>query len=166
MRGRPFQVAWQAKETVAALGVHYRTVQRWVDWYRDGGGAAVRAHRLGGHGQPAFLSAEAEAAVADPVATGRFRTAAAVGEWIADPYGVRYRPGGLASLLARLQCAPKVPRPVHEQADLAEQDRCKRGGSRRPSRQPGSPRARRSASPMSCGWACGGWCGGSGAGGR
>jgi len=172
MRGRPFQVAWQAEDTAAALksayqregegalrqrlhglwllrrgwrlgavanalGVHYRTVPRWVDWYRDGGVAAVRAHRMGGHGQPAYLSAEAQAAVADVVATGRFRTAAEVGDWIAATDGVRYRPGGLAGLLARLPCAPKVPRPLHEKADLAEQDRFKKGGSPSPWQQLG-----------------------------
>ena len=54
-----------------------------MDWYRQGGVAAVRGHRLGGHGQPAYLSAEAQAAVAETVATGRFRTAAEVGDWIA-----------------------------------------------------------------------------------
>ena len=54
-----------------------------MDWYRQGGVAAVRGHRLGGHGQPAYLSAEAQAAVAETVATGRFRTAAAVGDGIA-----------------------------------------------------------------------------------
>jgi len=172
MRGRPFQVEWQAADTAAALkaayqregegairqrlhglwllrsgwqlgavaaalGVHYRTVQRWVGWYRAGGVAAVRARRLGGHGQPAFLSAEAQTAVADTVATGRFRTAAEVGDWIADSFGVRYRPGGLASLLQRLQCAPKVPRPLHEKADLTEQDRFKKGGLPRRSRRRG-----------------------------
>jgi transposase len=172
MRGRPFQVAWQAEDTAAALklayqregagairqrlhglwllrsgwrlgavaaalGVHYRTVQRWVDWYREGGVAAVRARRMGGHGQPAFLSAEAQAAVEEAVATGRFRTAVEVGDWIAETYGVRYRPGGLASLLARLRCAPKVPRPVHEKADLAAQDRFKKGGWPPPLRQRG-----------------------------
>jgi transposase len=172
MRGRPFDVAWCAEDTVAALktayqrqadgairqrlhglwllrrgwrlgavaaalGVHYRTVQRWVDWYRAGGVAAVRAHRMGGHGQPALLSAEAQTAVVEAVATGRFRTAAEVGDWIADRYGVRYRPGGLASLLQRLECAPKVPRPLHEKADLAEQDRFKKGGLPTPSRRLG-----------------------------
>jgi transposase len=119
----------------AALGVHYRTVQRWVDWYRAGGLAAVRAHRMGGHGQPALLSAEAQVAVADAVATGRFRTAAEVGDWIAETYGVRYRPGGLASLLQRLDCAPKVPRPVHAKADLAAQERFKKGDLQPPSRR-------------------------------
>jgi transposase len=121
----------------AALGVHYRTVQRWVGWYRQGGVAAVRARRLGGHGLPALLPTEAQTSVAEAVAPGRFRTAAEVGDWIAETYGVRYRPGGIYSLLERLRCAPKVPRPVHEKADLAEQDRFKKGGSRRPSRRLG-----------------------------
>ena len=118
--------------------------------------AAVRAHRLGGYGQPAFLSAAAEAAVADTVATGRFRTAAAVGAWIAATYGVRYRPGGLASLLQRLPCAPNVPRPVPAKADLAAQDRFKKGDARLPSRRQASPPAPHSASRMRCGAACGG----------
>jgi transposase len=131
------RAGWRLGAVAEALGVHYRTVQRWVDWYRDGGMAAVRARRLGGHGQPALLSAEAQTAVADTVATGRFRTAAEVGDWIAETYGIRYRPGGISSLLKRLGCAPKVPRPVHEKADLAEQDRFKRGGLPRRSRRPG-----------------------------
>src|SRR6266508_645376 len=142
MRGRPFQVAWQAEDTIAALKAAYQregagAIRQRVHGYRAGGVAAVRAHRLGGHGQPAFLSAEAQTAVAEAVATGRFRTAAEVGDWIAETYGVRYRPGGLASLLKRWQCAPKVPRPLHEKADLAEQDRFKKGGSPTPSRRPG-----------------------------
>jgi transposase len=172
MRGRPFQVAWQAEDTVVALkaayqgegagairqrlhglwllrsgwplrsvadalGVHYRTVQRWVGWYRQGGIAAVRSRRMGGHGHAPWLTVEAQTEVADAVATGRFRTAAEIGEWIAATYGVRYRPGGLASLLKRWQCAPKVPRPLHEKADLAEQDRFTKGGSPTPSRRPG-----------------------------
>ncbi len=86
MRGRRFEVAWQAEDTVAALktayqregagairqrlhglwllrcgrlvdavaaavGVHRRTVERWIDWYRhDGGRAGVLTHRQGGVG--------------------------------------------------------------------------------------------------------------------
>jgi transposase len=126
---------WRLGAVAAALGVHYRTVQRWADWYRAGGVTAVRTRRMGGHGRPALLSAEAQLAVADTVASGRFRTAAEIGEGIADTYGVRYRPGGLASLLERLQCAPKVPRPLHEKANLAEQERFKKGDSPRRLRQ-------------------------------
>ncbi len=110
-----------------AVGVHYRTAQRWMGWYMAGGLGAVRAHRQGGHGQAPRLDAAAEEAIAAEVATGRFRTAAEIGAWITERYGVTYRPGGLASLLKRLRCRPKVPRPLHAQADLAAQEAWKRG---------------------------------------
>lgn len=117
-------------EVADAVGVHYRTVQRWVRWYEQGGLVAVRAHRQGGVGQPSRLTAAQHEQVAETVATGRFRTAAEIGAWIAATFGVTYRPGGLYSLLGRLRCAPKVPRPLHEKADLDAQDRFKKGGSR------------------------------------
>src|SRR5438128_589569 len=34
-------------EVAAALGVHYRTVPRWVRWYETGGRAGVRVHHQG-----------------------------------------------------------------------------------------------------------------------
>jgi hypothetical protein len=68
---------WALGAVAKALGMHYRSVQRWAAWYRAGGLAGVRAHRMGGRGQVAFLSAEAEAELA-AVATGRFRTGAAI----------------------------------------------------------------------------------------
>lgn len=85
----------------AAVGVHERTVQRWVRWYEQGGLATVHAHRQGGVGQPSRLTAEQQEQVATEVATGRFRSSAEIGAWIADTFGVQYRPGGLSSLLAR-----------------------------------------------------------------
>src|SRR5438067_1001447 len=112
---------WRLSAVAKVVGTHYRSVQRWVAWYRAGGVAAVRAHRLGGTGQAPFLSAEAQAQVADEVATGRFRTAAEIREWIRAQYGVTYTLGGVYSLLERLRCAPKVPRPVHAKADRAAQ---------------------------------------------
>ncbi len=114
-------------EVAAVLGVHYRTVQRWATWYRVGGRAAVTTPRAGGHGQPARLSPEQQAALAEQVATGRFRTAAEIRDWITATYGVEYTVGGVYDLLARLRCRPKVPRPLHAKADLAEQERWKKG---------------------------------------
>ena len=114
-------------EVAAVLGVHYRSVQRWTAWYRQGGVAAVTAPRAGGHGQPARLSPAQQAELADQVATGRFRTAAEVRDWIAAEYGVEYTGGGVYDLLARLRCRPKVPRPLHAKADPAEQERWKKG---------------------------------------
>ncbi len=112
-----------------AVGTHYRSVQRWVGWYRAGGVAAVRAHRMGGTGQAPFLSAAQQEEVATAVASGRFRTGEQIRGWIVARFGVEYTLGGLYSLLKRLRCRPKVPRPIHAQADPAAQAAWKRGGS-------------------------------------
>jgi transposase len=126
----------RVSDVAAAVGVHYRTVQRWVRWYEAGGLAAIRAHRQGGPGPAPRLNAAQQEQVAAEVATGRFRAAAEIGDWIRATFGVAYRPGGLSSLLARLNCAPKVPRPLHAKADRQAQERWKRGASRRPSGRP------------------------------
>ena len=118
------------EETAAAVGVHRRTVDRWVDWYRTGGLEAVLAHRLGGPGPARWLTPEQEAQLRTEVATGRFRTAAAIGAWIADTFGVRFRPGGIAKVLRRLRARPKVPRPHHAKADPAAQVAWQKGASR------------------------------------
>lgn len=130
----------QVDEVAAAVGVHRRTVERWIDWYRhEGGLAGVLAHRQGGVGQPSRLTAEQREELAVEVATGRFATAAQIGAWIAATYGVAYRPGGVYDLLGRLRCHPKVPRPQHEKADPAAQTAWKGGASPRRSRRPASP---------------------------
>jgi transposase len=117
----------------AVLGVHYRSVHRWVAWYRQGGLEAVRSHRMGGVGQVAFLAAEAQAGVAAEVATVRFRTAAEIRDWIAEKYEASYTVGGVYSLLALVQRNPKVPRRINPKADLDEQEVWKRGASGTPS---------------------------------
>lgn len=124
-------------EVAAVIGVDYRSVQRWVAWYRSGGIAAVRSHRLGGPGQPPRLTPEQQEQVAQEVETGRFRNAATIRTWIIETYGVTYTQGGLYSLLDRLRCAPKVPRPVHTNANLAEQEAWKKGDLLTPSERLG-----------------------------
>lgn len=114
-------------EVAAAVGVHRRTVDRWVAWYRAGGVAGVLAHRQGGVGQVPRLTAQQQEQIGAEVATGRFRTAAEIGRWITTTYGVSYRPGGVQDLLRRLRCHPKVPRPLHEKADLNAQEAWKKG---------------------------------------
>ena len=125
-----------AREAAGVLGVHERTVQRWLGWYRAGGIAAVEGRHAGGQGAPSLLTAAQREELAAEVATGRFRTAAEIRQWVAERWRVRYTEGGMYALLGRLRCAPKVPRPVHAQADHLAQARWKRGGSRRPSRRP------------------------------
>jgi transposase len=82
-------------EVTGALGVHYRTVQRWVDWYRRGGLTLVRARRMGGVGKTPFLARDAQEQVAHEVASGRFRTAAEIRKWIATTYQAEYTVGGI-----------------------------------------------------------------------
>ncbi len=114
-------------EVASVIGVEYRTVQRWVGWYRTGGLAAVRSHRLGGPGQPPRLTPEQQEQVAKEVETGRFRSAATIRVWITETFGVTYSEGGMYTLLARLRCAPKVPRPLHAKANLEDQEAWKKG---------------------------------------
>ncbi len=115
-------------EVAAIVGVDYRTVQRWVRWYRSGGLTAVRSHRLGGPGQLPRLTLEQQEQVAKEVETGRFRSAATIRVWITETFGVTYSEGGMYALLARLRCAPKVPRPLHTKAKLEDQEAWKKGG--------------------------------------
>ena len=128
---------WRLEQVAEAVGTEYRSVQRWVAWYRRGGLAEVQAHAMGGVGQPAWLTADQQEAVATSVATGRFRTAAEIRDWIAEQYGVDYTVAGVYSLLDRLRCSPKVPRPVHAETDRAQQTAWKKGDSAPHSPQPG-----------------------------
>lgn len=124
------------REAAHLVGVHERTVQRWVGWYRDGGRAAVMGHHQAGTGQPSYLTAEQQAQLWARAATGAFRTAADAQQWVAQQFGVRYTAGGMYSLLGRLRIHPKVPRPVNPKADQAAQAAWKKGGSPMPSPRP------------------------------
>lgn len=117
-------------EVATIMGVDYRSVQRWVAWYRAGGLEEVRRHHAGGYGQPPRLTAVQQEQLATEVETGRFRNALAIRAWVAETFGVTYTEGGMYSLLERLRCNPKIPRPIHEKANLAEQEAWKRGGWR------------------------------------
>lgn len=122
---------WRMRPVADAVGVDYRTVQRWVGWRREGGLAKVLSHKMGGKGQEPYLSDEAQqdvaTEVATEVATGRFRTAVEIRDWIVERYGVTYKMGGIYSLMGRLHCSTKVPRPMHEKADPEQQASWKKG---------------------------------------
>lgn len=122
---------WRLPSVAEAVGVHYRSVQRWVGWYRSGGTAEVLSHKMGGKGQIPFLTEPAREQVAEEVARGRFRTGWEIREWIAQQYGVSYTIGGIYSLMGRLKCSKKVPRPVHAKADRQQQEEWKKGTSGR-----------------------------------
>lgn len=132
------QALWLARQgrslrdTAAVVGVHYRTLQTWLAWYRGGGLAAVRAHRQAGTGRAAYLTAGQQAQLVERVATGAFFTAKDVQRWVADTYGVQHRLKGVYRLLARLGCRPKVPRPHNPRSTEVEQAAWQKGGSPTP----------------------------------
>ncbi len=128
---------WRLLSVAAAVGAHYRTVQRWVSWYREGGVGNILSHKMGGKGQEPFLTDEAQEQVAAEVSTGRFRTVGEIREWIAKQYGVTYTEGGAYSLMRRLRCSPKVPSPLHAKADQEQQASWKKGGLGRRWHRPG-----------------------------
>jgi transposase len=120
------------EQVAGVVGAHYRTVQRWIGWYWDGGIAEVCTRHVGRHGQPAWLTPEQEAAVAEEAAKGTFTTAAEVRRWVADQFGVTHRPKGVYGLLRRVRCGPKVPRPIHVKADPEAQEGWKKEDAPQP----------------------------------
>jgi transposase len=121
------------RDAARVVGVHEVSVQQWLAWYRHGGLAEVRAHRVGGHGQPPRLTPAQEQAVRAEAARGAFHTAAEVRRWIAEQFGVSYGRFGIYSLLRRLRIQPKVPRPISTKTSAEAQTAWKRGISAPPS---------------------------------
>ena len=120
---------WQLGKAATAVGVHYRTVQTWVGWYREGGVEGVLCHKMAGRGKPRFLSPDQERELTEEVSSGRFKTAGEIRDWIESEYGVSYKSGSVYGLLERLGCSPKVPRGRHEKADVGAQESWKKGAS-------------------------------------
>jgi transposase len=115
-------------------GVSTRTVERWLDWYRQGGLEAVlwRVPGHGGKGKACWLSPRQRAALLAQASTGAFRTYGEARGWVQQQYGVAYSYQGIYTVLARLRVHPKVPRPTAAQADPKLQETWKKGDSCRP----------------------------------
>ena len=93
---------WQITAVAEAVGTHYRSAQRWIEWYRDGGLDEVVSRKMGGVGQPRFLSDDQESGLVSEVGSGRFRTAGEIADWIESEYGVRFKGNSIYSVLERL----------------------------------------------------------------
>lgn len=117
------------KEVAELVGVHYRTVQEWVAWYRKGGVEELRRHRHGGHGgSEGYLSEEQEAELKAKAAAGEIRTIQDGVEW-AKTHDVEYTYWGMRGVFVRLGLKKKVPRPKSGQTSDEEQEAWKKGGS-------------------------------------
>jgi transposase len=117
------------EEVADLVGVHYRTVQEWVAWYRKGGVVEVLHHRHGWHGgQKRYLSAEQEAELKAKAEAGEVRTIQDGVEW-AKRHGVEHTYWGMRGVFGRLELKKKVPRPKSAQTSDEEQEAWKKGGS-------------------------------------
>ena len=134
-RRRRLQALWllrqgkRVADVVEVLGVHYRTVQDWVAWYRQGGLPEV-LRRVRGHqarGQPAYLTPLQQRALVARVKLGDFKTVWEVRRWVEARWGIGYTYAGMWELMTRLQLGLKVPRPQAEKASPAAQAQWKKG---------------------------------------
>ena len=121
---------YRATEVASLFRISYRTVLRWLEWYRNGGLQEVLSHKQGGSGKKCFLDDKQREVLQTEVARGIFRTANEIRNWITERFSVRYRPKSIYGLLYRLGCSPKVPRPRHEKADIELQEHWKKQGLR------------------------------------
>lgn len=94
-----------------AVGVDYRTIQRWVSWYRQGGLDSV-LQRTPGHaapGRPSRLTKDQIAALFKQANTGEFRTIWDAVRWVEQQFHVTYTYTGMHALLNRRGLRDRYP---------------------------------------------------------
>jgi transposase len=98
-------------EVARLIGVHYRTVQDWIRWYRTGGVDEVRRHLLAGRqGRPSRLTKEQEAALVQWAKQQAVQNLADAQWWVEQTFGVRYTYWGMREVFKRLQIRKRLPR--------------------------------------------------------
>jgi len=128
-----FQALWLLRrgyclaQTAEVLGVHLRTVQRWLCWYRQGGIEALRSHRQGGKGRSPYLSPHQISMLYDRASEDGFFTIHEAVDWVWEQFGVHYTYWGMRSLFRRLGFIKKTPRPISSKASLQAQQYWKKG---------------------------------------
>lgn len=104
-----YQALWMLRrgynisEVSQSVGVDYRTVQRWVSWYRKDGLDAVirRTPGYAAPGQPSRLNREQIVLLMEQADTGAFRTVRDAMGWVEREFGVKYTYTGMHALLNR-----------------------------------------------------------------
>ena len=117
------------QSAASVVGIHLRTLQQWLAWYRQGGLSAVLAHRHGGHaGRVSRLSAPEEATLKTIAAAGQIGSIWDGVVWAQTHGGVTYTYWGMRTVFARLGLKKKVPRPRSPKASDQAQHAWKKGG--------------------------------------
>jgi transposase len=95
-------------ETAEIVGVNYRTVQKWVSWYRQGGLAALRGRKRGGSGGVAARLGEEEMAkLKAKMEEGAFKTIWDARKWVGDEFEIEYSYWGMRGVFDRMGAKKK-----------------------------------------------------------
>lgn len=117
----------QIKEAAPLVGVHVRTGQQWLAWYREGGLDKVKQQKRGGKGTLPRLDAAGQQKLVAHLSEQGASTASELCRWVEEQFGVVYTDKGMYGLLARLKVKKKVPRPINAKADVQVQEAYKKG---------------------------------------
>lgn len=95
-------------EVADIVGVHYRTIQQWVAWYRRGGVAEVLRHRHGGcQGRTPLLTREQQLKLVERANSEGFSTIGQAVEWVEKELGTTYTYWGMRWVFQRLKLKKK-----------------------------------------------------------
>lgn len=120
-------------EAASVVGVHERTVWKWIHWYRHGGVGEVLRHRNGGRqGKKPYITNEQREELLEEASRNGFSTVGNAAEWVRDRFGVCYTYWGMRSLFGRMKLKKKVPRPMSCNTDPEVQESWKKGALYRP----------------------------------
>ena len=119
----------QVRQATALVGVHYRTGQQWMAWYREGGLAKVRAHRRGNAaGKAPRLSLDQKRALIAKAGTEGFISIQEGVGFVKERFGIEYSYSGMNKVFAALGLRKKVPRPRNAKASEQVQTEFQKGG--------------------------------------
>ncbi|MBL8148341.1 MAG: helix-turn-helix domain-containing protein [Blastocatellia bacterium] len=91
------------KDVGQELGIHYRTLQKWIYWYRKGGIKEVVKHKHGGRqGRAVRLTLDQQQRLLQKATSSGFETLSAAVDWVEQELGVKYTYWGLRKLFQRL----------------------------------------------------------------
>jgi transposase len=117
-------------EVAELVGVHYRTVQEWVAWYRQDGIPEVLSHRHGGaRPRKRKLTGVQEAGLRALAEAGEIGTIWDGVHWAKQEHGVTYTYWGMRGVFDRLKLRKKVPRQRSSKASAEQQEAWKKGDS-------------------------------------
>jgi transposase len=110
------------------IGVHYRTAQEWIAWYKQGGLDQVKARKRGGVGRQPRLSGAQKEALCAQASTGGFVSVKDGLRFVQEQFGVTYTESGMNKVFCALSLRKKVPRPRNAKANQEVQENFKKGG--------------------------------------